>query len=145
MENMQKALIMAGSVFMFVIAISVAIFSYNTVRDVNDSILTSSERYATTAEYFIEETEDVTRYATKAEVIMAIYSMADNDFVASEIRVDGTSFKAEKLLTTTGIDEIERNIKNKIINSQYSVSYGFNNLSGAVSSGDKIIIYTSVS
>ena len=80
MENAQKALIMAGSVLMFLIAISVAIYSYNIVMDVNDSILTSSANNDRNAEFFVSNSVDVERYATKAEIIMAIYGMDDIDY-----------------------------------------------------------------
>lgn len=129
MENMQKALIMAGSVFMFVIAISVAIFSYNTVREVNNSILTSSENNARTAEYFIANTEDVERYATRAEVIMAILGMESNGYVADKIVVGSETFRKEDFTQTERKNKIEKKLKN-IKEGNYSISYKFDESSG---------------
>ena len=120
---------MAGSVFMFVIAISVAIFSYNTVREVNNSILTSSENNARTAEYFIANTEDVERYATRAEVIMAILGMESNGYVADKIVVGSETFRKEDLTQTERKNKIEKKLKN-IKEGNYSSSYKFDESSG---------------
>lgn len=92
MENLQKALIMAGSVFMFVIALSVGIFSYTTVTDVIDTIMTTSENNDRASEYFIEDNLDVTRSVTKAEVIDTILSMMGNDFTADGVIVRWNNF-----------------------------------------------------
>jgi len=124
MENMQKAVIMAGSVFMFIIALSVAMFSYTTVREVNDSILTSSENNARTAEYFIATTEDVERKIGKEEVIMSIYSMRDSDYSPDEVRVSNLVFTKEEFLTTNGENVLERRLSG-IVDGNYSISYTF--------------------
>lgn len=124
MENMQKALIMAGSVFMFVIAISVAIYSYNIVMEINDSILTSSANNNTTAEYFTALAEEVERYATRAEIIMAIYGMEKTDYTATKITVNGLTFLKEDFFIEGGRKKIEDNIA-KISDIKYSVSYNF--------------------
>ena len=138
MENIQRALIMAGSVLMFLIAVSVAVFSYTTITGVIDSILTSSDRNARTAEYFIEDTLDVTRYSTKAEVIMTILSMEDTDFTASEVIVDGYSFKKSSFDTIAGRDGVESNISSKVKFNNYIMSYNLSNK-------DKpVVIFTSV-
>lgn len=141
MENMQKALIMGGSVFMFIIAISVAIYSYNTVREVNNSILTSSENNARTAEYFIANTEDVEKYATRAEVIMAILSMEGNDYVADKVCVGDKTFTKEALTQTEGRNDIEKRLKN-IKEGNYSISYEFDKSS---EKSKVTIIYTLMS
>lgn len=143
MENLQKALIMGASVFMFVIAISVAMFSYTTVKDVSDSILTSSENNARTAEYFVANTQDVERYATKAEVIMAIYNMADNDYVADKIMVGTLTFEKTEFTTVDGKNNIERRI-DSISNGTYSITYKFTDDFG-FSSGKTTIVYKLVS
>ena len=137
MENAQKALIMAGSVFMFVIAVSVGIYSYNVVREINNSILTSSERYSTTAESFIEAEEDIERYATRAEVIMAIYAMKDMHYSPDEINVNGKRFFKEQFSSISGEDDIESKIQG-IADSEYSISYNFAN-------NKVILIYSPVS
>lgn len=142
MENMQRALIMAGSVFMFIIAVSVAIFSYDTVMDVAKSILTSSEQYSRQSEYFVENTEDVERYVTKAEIIMAIYSMEDIDHVADTIKIDGLNyiFKKSDFSSIKGRNNIENNIKH-IKEGLYSVSYNFSGVIDDISISQKTVIY----
>lgn len=125
MENIQKALVMAGSVFMFVIAMSVAVFSYTRVTDVIDKILSVSDYNARTAEYFIEDTLDTTRYATKAEVIMTVMSMKSNDFSADTIVVDGTTFNKIDFSTVSGTNTIEKKIKG-ITSQNYTIQYEFN-------------------
>lgn len=131
MENMQKALIMAGSVFMFVIALSVAMYSYTVITDVIDTILTTSDYNARSAEYFIEDYIDTTRYASRAEVIMTIMSMKDDDYSPDKVEVTGVSFDFEKtdFASTDGANDIERQLKN-ITSPQYLVSYRFENISG---------------
>ena len=52
MENIYNALIMAGSVLLFLIGVSVAIYNYSVVLEVNDNILTNSENYDRAAERF---------------------------------------------------------------------------------------------
>jgi len=138
MENMQKAIIMAGSVFMFIIAISVAMISYNTVQDVIGQILTASERNARTAEYFIETTNDTERYAKKEEVIMAIYSMHDNDYSPDTVRVAGATFKKEDFKTVSGKNQIDSAVKH-IPEGTYSINYYFS------ASGTATVEYKKVS
>lgn len=124
MENMQKALIMAGSVFMFVIAISVAIYSYSTVTDVVESIMTSSEYNDRSSEYFIENSLDVTRTITKAEVINTLLSMADVDFTADGIVVGEMVFKKSDFSTYAGRRGIENAIAGITV-ANYTISYDF--------------------
>ena len=123
MENLQKALIMAGSVFMFIIALSVAVYSYTVITDVIDTILTTSDSNARSAEYFVANTVDTTRYSTKAEVVMTILSMEGNDFTASKVLVDGFAFEKSSFSTVEGRNKIEANISNKVVSKNYEVSY----------------------
>ena len=160
MENMQKALIMAGSVFMFVIAVSVGIYSYNVVMEINDSILTSSANNNQTAEYFTATTENVDRYATRDEIIMAIYSLADKDFVADVIEIKGQRIFARSTASEegnlSGIDELtndgrhtgntEKNISD-IKEGKYKISYSYENYTheGSKDSQKLTVIYELVS
>ncbi len=50
MENSYHAIIMAGSVLLFLIGVSVAIYNYSKVLDANDKMLTNSEYYNRNAE-----------------------------------------------------------------------------------------------
>lgn len=118
MENAQKALIMAGSVLMFLIALSVAVFQYNTVREIIGTILTVSENNDRTAEYFVETDEDTERHATKAEVVMTIISMFNSSgYSASTVTVNGKSFS-----NSDDRISVEEKIKD-IPEGNYSISY----------------------
>ena len=137
MENMQKALIMAGSVFMFVIAISVAMFSYTVVTDVIDTILTTSDYNARSAEYFIENYTDTTRYATRAEVIMTIMSMQDVDYSTNVVRVDGVEFRKTEFSSNSGRDAIENKLSS-IVSENYTIKYEMTDLN------NPIVIFTTI-
>lgn len=52
MDNVYHALIMAGSVLLFLIGVSVAIYNYSNLLEVNDRILTNSEYYDRNVENF---------------------------------------------------------------------------------------------
>ena len=52
MENAYEALIMAGAAILFIMGISVAVYNYSKVMEINDKILTNSEYYDRTAENF---------------------------------------------------------------------------------------------
>ncbi len=52
MDNAYHALIMAGSVLLFIIGLTSAVYNYNKVLEVNDKILTNSEQYDRDAENF---------------------------------------------------------------------------------------------
>lgn len=94
MENAQKAIIMAASVLLFVISVSVAVYMYSSVTDTIDSILTSSENNSMDAEYFIEREEDTLRTISKGEVVMQIINLYNsNDYTYNKIFVDGKVFE----------------------------------------------------
>lgn len=120
MENAQKAIIMAGSVFMFVIAVSIAIYSYNTVIYVVESILTASEQYDQNVEGYGVVEDDVERYATQAEVVMTILSMQDADYTASKIIVKRSNGSELEFTKGTGA-ELDDNLY-KIEDGSYSVN-----------------------
>jgi len=121
MENAQKAIIMAGSAFMFVIAVSIAIYSYNTVIATVESILTSSEQYSQTVEGFTaNEVKDVERYATREEVIMTILSMQDKDYTPTTVYVNGKEYSK-----TTGAELDDSLNKTYIPTGLYEISYNY--------------------
>lgn len=129
MENAQKALIMAGTAFMFVIAVSIGIYSYSMVIATVESILTSSEQYNQTTEGFTQiETESVERFATDAEVKMTIMSMQDGDYVASKVIVKKNSaeilWEYDKSDYQSGLNDSLDKYLNKVQSGTYSISYG---------------------
>ena len=90
MENSYKALIMGASVLLFVIAVSIAIYTYSVLMDTTDQILTTSETFAKSAEYFSSNTDDTTRRISAAEVVGNILNLGENlDYKYKEIKVEG--------------------------------------------------------
>ena len=79
MENAVDALKMAGSVLLFVIALSVAILSFTNARQAIDSVLEYSDRESLTIEgdprfyYLSGGNNDTSRYVGKETIIPAIY------------------------------------------------------------------------
>lgn len=131
MDNIQKAITMAGHVIMFLIALSIGINLYQTLMNVSDSVLLSSEEFSQRAEqakYNMDE--DFTRTITKAEVIGTLISFAEgNGFVANSIVIDGNTF------TKANIKDIfyVQNLNNKVTHSKYKVSYAFSSDGSTVS------------
>ena len=98
MDNVSKAIVMAGSVLMFILGVSSGIFLYTTLMEANDSILTSSERFSNSAEYFVEGSESTTREISAAEVAGNIISLENsNGFLYEKIMIDGVEKKKDKV------------------------------------------------
>ena len=79
MENTSNALLMAGAILLFVFALSVGVYLYSKIFEINDSILTTSEKYNNTAEDFnlnYVDTDDITRTISSAEIANQILEMA---------------------------------------------------------------------
>ena len=94
MENLYEAFIMGGSVLLFIIALTVGVYSYTRVLNVNNKILTRSEYYDQAAEG-IEETDfgkTYIRVFSPEEVVNQIISLFENrDFVFNRIIVHAGS------------------------------------------------------
>ncbi len=113
MENASNALIMAGAILIFVIAISIGVMMYTRVLDVNDMILTNSEHYNRTAES-LSENYDIERPIPGSEVVNQILEIAKasnnsqgSDFHYNSITVEGIGLnEAYKVFS-------EENLKNK--------------------------------
>jgi len=137
LDNIQKAITMAGHVIMFLIALSIGINLYQTLINVSDSVLLSSEGYSQRAEqakYNMDE--DFTRTITKAEVIGTLISFAEgNGFVANSIVVDGTTY------TKAHVKNIiyAQNLNSKVTHSQYKVKYDFSSDGSTVK-----VVYTGI-
>ena len=138
MENSYHALIMAGSVILFIVALSVGVYLYTKVLNTNNAILTQSEYYDKTAEEFEVADYNATYYRkyTGAEVAMQIISMYEGkDFAPTKISVLGDWYD--------GTNKGERYIKNNrdrikaIANSTslYKASFSF-------SGSDVIVTYS---
>lgn len=78
MENAVDAIKMAGSVLLFVIALSVAILAFSQAREAIDAVLKYSDREALTIEgdnryYYLSNTNDTNRYVGKETIIPTIH------------------------------------------------------------------------
>lgn len=93
MDDIGKALIMAGQILMFVFASTVSIYLYSTLTDsVNGIMLAKDYSNRGDAIVGVEET-DKTRIATRAEVIMAILDLKnkyEKTGESYEVRVNNT-------------------------------------------------------
>ena len=79
MENTSNALLMAGAILLFVFALSVGVYLYSKIFEINDSILTTSEKYNNTAEDFnlnYVDTDDIRRTIPSAEIANQILEIA---------------------------------------------------------------------
>ena len=108
MENAQKAVIMGGSVLLFVIAISLAVYLYSILMENVDGVLTYSENNDRTAEYFTTSSVDTKRIATRAEVVMSIINLyTSKDIQYDRIKVGGKTFnKGEDYSRTSDLANI---------------------------------------
>ena len=78
MENAADALKMAGSVLLFVIALSVAILAFSQAREAIDVVLKYSDRESLTISnddrfYYLSKSSDKRRYVGKETIIPTIY------------------------------------------------------------------------
>ena len=80
MDNTYHALIMAGSILMFLIGISVAVYNYSQILELNDKILTNSEYFNRDAENF-EYSQYTTGDELNTDDLKRIYSSScKNDY-----------------------------------------------------------------
>lgn len=85
MENAVDALKMAGSVLLFVIALSVAILAFSQSREAIDAVLKYSDRESLMIEndsrfYYLANSNDTQRYVGKETIIPAIYRAYKENF-----------------------------------------------------------------
>lgn len=78
MENAVDALKIAGSVLLFVIALSVAVLSFTTAREAIDTVLSFSDRESLTIAgderfYYLADDNDTNRYVGLETIIPSIY------------------------------------------------------------------------
>ena len=77
-ENIADALKMAGSVFLFVMGLSIAILAFSQARESMDIVLSYSDRESLSIEgnprfYYLSKDNDTSRYVGKETIIPAIY------------------------------------------------------------------------
>ena len=124
MENMNRAIIMAGHVMLFIVAVSIGVFLYSTLINTQNSILTSSEYYSREAEHLTSNT-DYARVVSRGEAIALVLSLLDdNSYVANSVKVGTSTFKND----TSGDKNIikQANLYGIVIEDGYDMSYNFN-------------------
>lgn len=100
MENSFKALIMAASVLLFVIAVSIAMYTYSTLMATTDLILTNSESFAMSSESYTVLEQDTTRKISAAEVVGTIMSLqSKNGYIYNKVIVGTNEFKSGDIYT----------------------------------------------
>lgn len=85
MENAVEALKMAGSVLIFVLALSVAILAFSQTREAIDTVLKYSDREYWTIEgderfYYLADGSDTERYVGLETIIPTIYRANSEGF-----------------------------------------------------------------
>ena len=85
MENAVEALKMAGSILIFVTALSVAVLAFTQTREAVDSVLKYSDREFLTIEnderfYYLANKSDSARYVGKETIIPTIYRAYKENF-----------------------------------------------------------------
>lgn len=125
MENASNAVIMAGSILIFVIALSIAVFLYNSIISTNNQVLTSSEYYDRAAEG-IGANVDVTRKISGAEVANEILDMVNKRgaMTFAKIKVEGFS---HDFTPSTKDSSIQGDLKSiSAPGNYYTAEYDFN-------------------
>lgn len=109
MENAVEALKMAGSVLLFVIALSVAILAFTQSRETIDTVLKYSDRESLMIEndsrFYYLKSNDTQRYVGKETVIPAIYRAYHENYKIVFDFKDG-HYLYKKIVGTTGSEEI---------------------------------------
>lgn len=116
-ENITDALKMAGSVLLFVIGLSICIFTYSQARETMDIILSYSDRESLSIEgderyYYLanaNERDTTNRYVGKETILPAIYRAYKENFkIVFEFPDDYYLFEQEVKNETSNIMETKR-------------------------------------
>lgn len=97
MENSYNALIMVGSVLLFITALTVGVYTYSKILFTNNALLTNSEYNSRSTENFAlaDFAEDTERQYTGAEVAMQIinlYEGRDLSFKKITVKMNGSNY-----------------------------------------------------
>ena len=110
MENATEALKMAGSVLLFVLALSLSIFMITQARETIDAVLKFSDRESLTIQgdsrfYYLSDSNNTTRYVGKETIIPAIYrAYKENYKIVFKFNDDYFLFKKDVTTTVTNPD-----------------------------------------
>lgn len=97
MDNASDALVMAGSVLLFVIAISVAILSFSTAREAIDVMLNYADRDSSALAndsrfYYLSSESDTNRYVGKETILPTLYRAYDENYKVVFIFDDSSNY-----------------------------------------------------
>lgn len=123
MENASDALIMAGSVLLFVLALSLAILSFSNARQAMDTVLSFSDRESISISnddrfYYLASTGNVgvnnskSRYVGKETIIPAMYRAYKENYKIIFNFNDGESYYLFKNNNTENINTLDLSANN---------------------------------
>ena len=124
MDNLSRAIIMAGEVLLFVTALSISVVLYTTLINTQDTVLLAASRYSQKAEQANYKTEDEGKRSVKGEeVIWTVLSLLDDkNYVAEKVIVRGTAYSRISKEEKNKIKEA--NLFQRInVNDEYMPSY----------------------
>ncbi|MCI8443912.1 MAG: hypothetical protein HFJ37_01840 [Clostridia bacterium] len=113
-ENIADALKMAGSVLLFVIGLSICIFTYSQAREAMDIVLSYSDREFLSIEgdkryYYLANENDTNRYVGKETILPAIYRAYKENFkIVFEFPDDYYLFEQEVKSQTSNTMETKK-------------------------------------
>lgn len=134
MEDVGKALIMAGQVLMFAFAATIAILLYNSLTARVDELMLA-ENYSNRGDAIVDlDKTDNTRNATKEEIIMAILDLKtkyektnDSSYIVSIVGGNIYTFDSNQYsITVNGVpkdNEGLRAVLNGIADTNYRLTY----------------------
>lgn len=109
MENAVEGLKMAGSVLLFVIALSVAILAFTQSREAIDAVLKYSDRESLMIEndsrFYYLKSNDTQRYVGKETIIPTIYRVYHENYKIV-FKFQNGQYLYKKMVGTTGFEEI---------------------------------------
>ena len=112
MDNASEALIMAGQILIFIVALSVCISSYSTLRAGIDNVITQTEtiQFAKDTEGYINfiesKNDDATRIVGAETVISSMYRAIKEDFTMY-LKLKDDTFTGVKAVLESNIDNYE--------------------------------------
>lgn len=128
MENATDALIMAGSVLIFLIALSVCVSSFTTLRTEIDQIIEQTETVdmaQKNGEYvnYIKKSDDAIRVVGSETVVSSMYRAKKENYVIYIVLKNSLwkSKEFEKIGMIVNIPDIKKSADNIIINKSVNV------------------------
>ena len=124
MENATDALIMAGSVLIFLIALSVCVSSFTTLRTEIDQIIEQTETVdmaQKNGEYvnYIKKSDDAIRVVGSETVVSSMYRAKKENYVIYIVLINSNEFEKRGMIVK--IPDIKKSADNIIINKSDNV------------------------